>query len=50
MTMLKVTLESHDSNRTILNRQSSYPAEVRKLFFSPFFSAKGVVKIGVKFW
>ena len=30
--------------------QSSYPAEVRKWHFSPFFSAKGVVKIGVKFW
>ena len=31
-------------------RQSSYPAEVRKWNFSPFFSAKGVVKFGVKFW
>ena len=30
--------------------QSSYPAEVRKWKFSPFFSAKGVVKLGVKFW
>ena len=30
--------------------QSSYPAEVRKWNFSPFFSAKGVVKFGVKFW
>ena len=30
--------------------QSSYPAEVRKWKFSPFFSAKGVVKFGVKFW
>ena len=29
--------------------QSSYPAEVRKWNFSPFFSAKGVVKFGVKF-
>ena len=32
------------------NSQSSYPAEVRKWNFSPFFSAKGVVKLGVKFW
>ena len=30
-------------------RQSSYPAEVRKWNSSPFFSAKGVVKFGVKF-
>ena len=30
--------------------QSSYPAEVRKWNFSPFFSAKDVVKFGVKFW
>ena len=30
--------------------QSSYPAEVRKWKFSPFCSAKGVVKFGVKFW
>ena len=30
--------------------QSSYPAEVRKCNFSLFFSAKGVVKSGVKFW
>ena len=30
--------------------QTSYPAEVRKWIFSPFFSAKGVVKFGVKFW
>ena len=29
--------------------QSSYSAEVRKWNFSPFFSAKGVVKFGVKF-
>ena len=30
--------------------QSSCPAEVRKWKFSPFFSAKGVVKFGMKFW
>ena len=30
--------------------QSSYPAEVRKWNFSPFYSAKGVVKFGLKFW
>ena len=30
--------------------QSSCPAEVRKWNFSPFFSAKDVVKFGVKFW
>ena len=29
--------------------QGSYPAEVRKWNISPFFSAKGVVKFGVKF-
>ena len=33
-----------------MNSQSSYPAEVRKWSFFPFFSAKGVVKFGVKFW
>ena len=32
------------------NGQSSYPAEVRKWNFSPFFSAKDVVKFGVKIW
>ena len=30
--------------------QSSYPAEVRKWNCSPFFSAKDVVKFGVKIW
>ena len=30
--------------------QGSYPAEVRKWNISQFFSAKGVVKFGVKFW
>ena len=32
-----------------VNNQSSYPAETRKWNFSPFFSAKDVVKFGVKF-
>ena len=38
------------SPRRTQNPQSSCPAEVRKRKFSPLFSAKGVVKFGVKFW
>ena len=37
-------------NLVIMKYRSSYPAEVRKWNFSPFLSAKGVVKFGVKFW
>ena len=45
-----ITPEKRSFFRQPQEFQSSYPAEVRMWNFSPFFSAKGVVKFGVKFW